>query len=173
LVTSGNRNVAALEAAQLISDASFFSEPLTTIGSGHDRRLGRRAWFQRAREAVAGCDVLFLDPDNGLETANYSLGSAKAGKSVALAELEALRHPGRTIIVYHHQTRMAGGHLFELSHWGKRLAEKGFTVDALRASAFSARAFFILDATAEFRERAKTLACEWGDKLTWHPDLSR
>lgn len=172
LVDSGQRNVGALERADLLSVSTFFSDIIPTTGRSVERRLSRATWFQTAASRVSDCDLVFLDPDNGLETANFDTGRNKAGKSVALDELEMLRRQGRTIIVYHHQTRMTGGHIFELSHWAKRLAERGFTVDALRASAFSARAFFILDASPDIREQAQALAYEWGNKLTWHPGLA-
>ncbi|HTG37566.1 hypothetical protein, partial [Sphingomonas sp.] len=171
IVDSGRRNVAALERANLLSDATYFNDPIPTIGPSVERRSGRLAWFRAAVDRVSDAEIVFLDPDNGLETANFNPGRSKAGKSVALSELEGLRRPRRTLIVYHHQTRMSGGHLLELAHWGKRLASMGFSVDALRASAFSARAFFLLDASNDLRDSARALSREWGDRLTWHPDL--
>ncbi|MBN8499926.1 MAG: hypothetical protein J0M19_02100 [Sphingomonadales bacterium] len=168
IVEEKRRNVAALEAAQLFPQAKFFSEIIPTLGSKGERHAARAAWFARALDAVSACDLVFLDPDNGLETKNFDPGASKAGKSVALDEICALRRSGRTIVVYHHQTRMKGGHIAELSHWGKKIADLGFTVDALRASAFSARAFFILDASQGMRLNAEILADEWGSKLTWH-----
>ena len=173
LVEGPERSVAALETTGLFSNATFYRERVPTTGTSADRRSARSAWFAAAIASVASCDLVFLDPDNGLETSTYEPGRSKAGKSVALNELQALRRPGRTLIVYHHQTRMAGGHIFELAHWGRRLGALGFRVDALRASAFSARAFFLLDATPLILARAKSLASEWGDKLTWHPALDR
>ena len=171
IVANEQRSVSALEGTGLLTGATFFARPIPTTGSNKDRRSNRAQWFDAALRIVDNCNLVFLDPDNGLETASYDAGRNRAGKSVALDELEALRRPGRTIIVYHHQTRMAGGHHFELSHWGKRLADRGFTVDALRASAFSARAFFVLDASPDIRTRGAAMACEWGEKLTWHADL--
>lgn len=173
IVTSGERSVSALQSAGTLADTTFFANPIPTTGPSHDRRSNRALWFAAALNSVNDCDLVFLDPDNGLETANYDAGLSRSGKSVALVELEALRRRDRTIIVYHHQTRMAGGHHFELKHWGRRLADLGFTVDALRASAFSARAFFLLDASPDIRSRAEAMARQWGEKLTWHPCLDK
>ncbi len=173
LVASGERHVAALEAAQLLPGATYYRTPVPTIGTNTERSVARAAWFDNALDAVSGCDLVFLDPDNGLETASFAPGRSKAGKSVSLAELQALRWPGRTLVVYHHQTRMVGGHAFELEHWGKRLGKLGFTVDAVRASAFSARAFFILDASPAIRTNAAALAHEWSANISWHPALNK
>jgi len=71
------------------------------------------------------CDFVFLDPDNGLETKGFSSGAGSGGKSVSLAEVSALHQPGRTLLVYHHQTRFKGGHPAELLYWSERLRGLG------------------------------------------------
>jgi len=92
-------------------------------------------------------DLVFVALDNGLESAGFSHGSGKAGKSVTLDELLALRRPGRCLIVYHHHTRRAGAHHAEIDHWAGRLKKAGFTrVVALRAKLWSPKVFFMLDA---------------------------
>jgi hypothetical protein len=172
VVASGERQVAALEHDALLPGAVYFREPVPTGGASGARRSARVAWLARLNAALEPCDLVFLDPDNGFETKGYDLGAAKAGKSVALSELQALRRSGRALLVYHHQTRMRGGHEFELQHWGERLRAAGFAqVDALRASPFSARAFFLLDGSPELRARAARLADRWWGRMTWHPDL--
>lgn len=174
VVASGERRVAALEHDDLLPGAVFFREPVPTGGLSGARRAARATWLKRLLVAVAPCNLVFLDPDNGLETKGFDLGATKAGKSVALSELQALQRPGRALLVYHHQTRMRGGHEFELEHWGQRLRAAGFNqVDALRASPFSARAFFLLDGSPEIRARAAQLAERWRGRLTWRPDLGR
>jgi hypothetical protein len=172
VVAAGERQVAVLEHEGLLPAAVYFREPVPTLGTVSRRRAARIAWLARLCVAVEHCDLVFLDPDNGFETKAFDLGAAKAGKSVALAELQALRRPGRALLVYHHQTRMRGGHDVELEHWGERLRAAGFLqVDALRASAFSARAFFLLDGSPELRARAAALCTRWGTRLSWRPGL--
>ena len=172
MVAAGGRNVGSLQDERLLPGAVYFAEPVPTIGKPPARRQARANWLGRLVEAVDPCDLLFLDPDNGLETKRFDLGAAKAGKSAALSELLALRRPGRSLLVYHHQTRMRGGHDVELAHWGERLMAAGFEqVDALRASAYSARAFFLLDGSPDLRARAAALAAHWAGRLNWRPDL--
>lgn len=171
MVALGTRSVERLEDASLLTDTVYFSESIPTGVSAPHRRVARRQWFDRAQTVVAGCDVIFLDPDNGLETSRFDAGQLKAGKSVSLSELAALKSVGRTLIVYHHHTRMAGGNLVELAHWGERLAALGFRVDAIRAAVGTARAFFLLDASDEIRSRAADFTNRGLGKLTWHPHL--
>lgn len=172
IVASGQRRVAALEDDDLLPGAVYFRQPVPTGGTSGARRTARKDWLERLGATLEPCDLVFLDPDNGFETKGFDLGAAKAGKSVALSELQALRRPGRALLVYHHQTRMRGGHEVELEHWGERLRAAGFTeVDALRASPFSARAFFLLNGSSRMRERAAHLADRWRGRMTWRPGL--
>jgi deoxyribodipyrimidine photolyase-like uncharacterized protein len=87
--------------------------------------------------------------------------SAKSGKSIVIGELHQLARPGQCLIVYHHHTRRAGGHYAEMQHSADCLRASGFaTVDALRARPFSPRVYFLLDAPAPIRQRAKQIAVD-------------
>lgn len=162
VVKSGRRQVTVLENASLFSNAIYFSEVAPSGRTLFETKSKREEWFVRCQAQLGECDLIFLDPDNGLETKNFSLASYKAGKSLSLDALSALRKPGRVIVVYHHHTRFPGGHVAELGHWADRLRAQGFErVDALRASPYSPRAFFLLDADEETRRRAEALEKQW------------
>ena len=171
IVASGNRRVSALQDAGFLPNALFYDSVIPTGDNPAIRRANREAWFEKLRNDLSRCDLVFLDPDNGFETASFSLGAVAAGKCVSLAQLSELSRPGRSLIVYHHQTRRKGGHIEELKYWAERLREAGFvTVDAIRSRPFSARAFFLLNASPDLRERANLFATRWCKWLSWHPD---
>lgn len=171
IVVSGQRHVGALEAADILLGAIFANEVIPSNGPVHQRPQTRAEWFVKTKETVAHADLLFVDPDNGLEPAGFSHSTAKAGKSITLAELRDLTRPGRCLIVYHHQTRRPGGHHAEIEHWADRLRQSGFaTVDALRAKPFSPRVFFLLDAPDDVRHRAEKVAERWRGLISWHSD---
>jgi hypothetical protein len=171
IVASNKRSVLSLEEAKFLPLAKFFGEIIPIEGSPAERKADRVEWFKRARRATEDCDVVFVDPDNGLQTKGFSLGAAVAGKSVSIAELNALCAPGRTLIVYHHHTRRKGGHLEELAHWADRLRTEGFRrVDAIRSRPFSPRVFFILEASPDMQENAEKLVKLWKGHLSWHPN---
>jgi hypothetical protein len=171
IVATGQRNVRALEAAEILPGAIFASETMPVGGTITERLNQCRQWFETVQHTLAEADLVFVDPDNGLEPAGHSLGSSKAGKSILLAEVRALATPGRCLIVYHHQTRRRGGHHSEIEYWADRLREFGFTtVDALRARPYSPRVFFVLDAPDDVRQRAKQIEVDWQGLVTWHPD---
>jgi hypothetical protein len=171
MVKSGRRGVAALEEANLLPNAVYFSELIPAGASSAETRALRGAWFARCQALLKDCDLVFLDPDNGFETKGFSLGARDAGKHVSLEALTALRQPGRMLVVYHHHTRQSGGHAAELGRWADRLRARGFDrVDALRASPYSPRAFFLLDAGDEMRAAAVALAKRWHGLISWHPN---
>lgn len=173
IVESGARKVSALHGASLLADTIFYDRVIPDGATPALRRANREEWFGDLKNHLSSCDLVFLDPDNGLKAAGFSLGARAAGKSVGLAQLAGLSCPGRTLIVYHHHTHRKGGHLEELKYWAHQLRCEGFaTVDAIRSRPFSPRAFFLLDATPDLRRRAEHLAMRRSDWLSWHPDCS-
>ena len=169
IVHAGERKLAALQAEGLLGEAVFCDEMMPTRLSSARLRVEREAWFARVQARLAACDLVFVDPDNGLEPAGYSLGAASGGKCVSVAQLRSLSAPGRALIVYHHQTRRKGGHLAELAYWTERLRREAFdAVDVIRARSYSPRAFFLLNASNDVRRRAELLVQRWEERMSWH-----
>jgi hypothetical protein len=174
IVKSAQRHVRALQTSGILPGAVFASDMIPTGGPAMQRRQARHKWFQAARHTVQEADLVFVDPDNGLEPDGFGHGSGKAGKSITFDELRELVKPGRCLIVYHHHTRRAGGHYAEIEYLANRLRKSGFArVDALRARPYSPRVFFLLDAPADVCQRAEQIAWNWRGLITWHPDGGR
>lgn len=173
IIKTGDRRVSALQRAGFLPDAIFCDRLIPTKGTPDERRRDREAWLSHVKADLAECDLIFLDPDNGLQPDSFDLGVVASGKSVGLAQLDELKDQGRTLVVYHHQTRRKGGHVAELEYWAERLRGKGFgTVDAIRSRPYSARAFFLLDASPDLRDCAHRFTQKWSAWLSWHPDTS-
>jgi hypothetical protein len=62
----------------------------------------RADWFQTAFEATAECDLVFLDPDNGIECANLRPTQGESRKYVFRCEVGKLIARGQSVIIYHH-----------------------------------------------------------------------
>ena len=170
VASSGQRHVRALQALHLIPGATYADDLIPNSGPIAQRLSARRAWLAGVERTLEGANLLFLDPDNGLEPAGFRPTALKAGKSITLAELQALTLPGRCLIVYHHQSRRRGGHYAEIEHCAARLRASGFaTVDALRARPYSPRVYFLLDAPADIRHRAEAIERHWEGSIMWHP----
>lgn len=144
------RTVAALEQLAIVP-AAYHSTLCPRPGKHRD------AWFAELHQTVRGADLVFLDPDNGLE------GESPSHKSVALHELTALRKKGRALVVYHHQTRRKGGAPAEFAHQHRRLRARGFTdIRAVRLRPYSSRFYFVLDADRALHRRLDAFLTTWG-----------
>ena len=125
IVSAGQRDVHALEAAGVLPGAIFASVLIPIGGPIAQRQQGRHEWLRSIRRRLEAADLLFPDPDNGLEPAGFHPMAAKSGKSIMISAVCELARPGRCLIVYHHQSRRNGGHHAEMAHWADRLRDRG------------------------------------------------
>ena len=71
-----------------------------------ERKSHREHWFRAALDATAEADLVFLDPDNGLEV-GISRSASKGPKYVFLDDLESFVTRGQSLVVYQHIGRDA------------------------------------------------------------------
>jgi hypothetical protein len=165
-VVHGNRSVAALEKAGLLSaNTVYFSEildfhrrfPSQTRKDQQEREDSRKQWIARAVKEVSKCNVLFLDPDNGLQISSCSKTSQiKSGKFTFYPEISELMKDKDILVVYHHLSRN-GTHENQISIKAsmlrRHIAPTG-RIFAIRFRPYSPRAYFIItDRSAENRVR--------------------
>jgi hypothetical protein len=171
IVSTGQRDVRALERANVLPGAIFTSDLIPVDGPIARRAKARVEWFGNVDRVLEEADLVFVDPDSGLESGGYKHGWSKSGKSILLTELRQLTRPGRCLIVYHHHTPRKGDKLSEVEHWTDRLRRCGFrTIDVLRTMPVSPRVFFLLEAATDVRKKAEQIAADWEGLMTWHPD---
>lgn len=91
-----NRTIERIENADLFH-ATFFSKKIGT---------DRNGWHHEALERTAGADVVFLDPDNGLETRNMNQSGNATEKHVRWSELRDYYDRGQNVILYQHRPQM-------------------------------------------------------------------
>jgi len=73
-IVISQRNVAAIEAMNLIPNAFYFREVLHSSS----RTFSRRDWHNKALEVLRSADIVFLDPDNGILVKVQLMGAQKA-----------------------------------------------------------------------------------------------
>jgi len=157
-VVYGNRSVAALERAMLLpANTIYFSErlnfhlrfPSQSQKDREERKERRTQWLERAVFAVSKCNVLFLDPDNGLQISSCPKTSqVKSGKFAYYSEISRLSKDKDAIVVYHHLGRKRR-HVHQISTRAVELRQHidtTGTIFALRYRPYSPRAYFILTA---------------------------
>ena len=169
LVKTGNRSVGRLE--DLIGSSCYFHR--AEVPTAKNRFQDRDIWFAHLMNDVATMDVLFVDPDNGIDLRDDA-GKRKSAKHVTLSEISSLASGKRTLIVYHHQTRAKGGHHLEISNISYRLRElKLGRVSAIRAKPFSPRVFFVIGPDDEVHNRLREFAGKYPKIYEHHEDEPR
>jgi hypothetical protein len=93
-VVSDRREVAAVERSGVLRDAAFFGKPVDTGN--------REAWLREALNAVAGRELVLLDPDNGLEVKATRLDSPHGGKFCGYQEVREFLYAGASVVLHQH-----------------------------------------------------------------------
>lgn len=114
VVAAGVRSVAALERAGVLpantatySTALQFRDLPITARSARSKR--REDWLSASLLATVGCDVVFVDPDNGVRPTDHPSPRHrnKAEKHAYLDEIAAFTDRGQSVIAYQHADRSA------------------------------------------------------------------
>jgi hypothetical protein len=150
-----NRSIEKIEHQNLLPlDTKYFSKKLPNSPYSNPER---EKWLENALDAMSECNIIFLDPDNGLEVQSVKKGSGKAGKYLYYDEVVAFMK-GKPIktrspeicIIYHHLCRQ-GTHkeqiLQRMNELRKKLGQEGFsdlTIFSATFRPFSPRSFFIV-----------------------------
>ena len=91
-----SRTLAQIESMRLFP-AQFYSVPLTRL---------REGWHRQALEKLAGAELVFLDPDNGLETERMRQSGKTTEKHVRMEELTDYYLRGQSVVLYQHRPQM-------------------------------------------------------------------
>ncbi len=136
---STSRKISEIENRKILgSDTRFFSD-----GCPGDSRQRRIKWHKRALANMQGCNLVFLDPDNGLKN---EVQDPVSGKHVYLCEVRDYVHLGSALIFYHHLNRSAK-HDQQIEHQIIWLADEfspSHCVAAFRYRRGTSRAFFAI-----------------------------
>ena len=94
-----SRSVQKLEEAGLLKCSSFIHDLVP-------REIQARSdWHQHALAYFSDCDLVFLDPDNGLEVKSVKAGTQKSVKYVCMNEIAEYVAAGKSVIFYNHRPR--------------------------------------------------------------------
>jgi hypothetical protein len=85
----------------LLPGARFFGDEVP------DARAERATWFERALTSLAGSDVLFFDPDNGLEVKSIPYGAKQSSKFLYRREVGEAWRRGFSLVVFQHFARIS------------------------------------------------------------------
>ena len=104
IVENNHREVCYLENENILR-ASFFSERLDFTGKmKSEREFFRKKWHNKALTALAGNNIVCVDPDNGLIVPS-AVGNPKENKYVLCDELADYYAQQSSVIYYQHKAR--------------------------------------------------------------------
>jgi len=154
------RDVSLVKDSSVLPSAAFFAPVLD------DDRESRASYFAGAKVALRGVQLLFFDPDNGLEVPSVPVGRKRSQKYLYWSELPQFVAADCSLLIYQHfpreerqsyirrraaETAQALGHV---SVYSFRTAYVGFFL-VVRASSMS----------RFFRQRIKELERQWNGQF--------
>ena len=101
LRSASQPSVSLIERSALLPRASYHSAVVPT------GRLERDAWRDDLLHKALGVDLVFLDPDNGVEVPSKPVGQKHSSKYVTWQEIQALWEAGCSLLIYQHFRREA------------------------------------------------------------------
>ena len=169
-VVVGSRTIASL--LPMLPTAIAAHESVDMAHVPAPQRLDwRRNWFAGVQTLLNDCDIVFADPDNGIvDDEDKRKSDPDFGKKIPLAEALSLAE-ARCAVIYHHNTRRAGGHDAEVDHWLEQIRKP---VIAVRAKAYSPRTFFVINPTLEITGLVEAFCDRWEVlKVSIHSNLAK
>ncbi len=91
--------VSLIERSSLLPSTSYYSEFIP------DACEDRDAWRRGLLNVFCGKDLVFLDPDNGIEVWSRPIGRKGSSKYVAWKEIEEIWNAGCSLLIYQHFRR--------------------------------------------------------------------
>jgi hypothetical protein len=99
LVSADRRSVRAIEATKILPSAIFHTDILP------DAAAGRQLYFAKVWSRLDPGDLIFFDPDNGLEVSSVQRGGRNSSKYLYWDELAIALNENRSICAYQHFPR--------------------------------------------------------------------
>ena len=108
IVDANKRKVAEIEKINILPSGTVFFNKRVSYNDikGSENRLSyRESWIEQSLNMLASCNLIFYDPDNGIETGSIKKYHKKAGKYVFYDEISKYYDKGKSLIIYNHRSR--------------------------------------------------------------------
>jgi len=161
----GVRNVAEIENSDILPSCRFISQLVP------DDREDRVGYHKDALDSARGCNLVFFDPDNGIEVKSKPCGRKDSSKHLYWHEIEDFWKAGHSLLIYQHFPRLPRDAFIE-----GRARELMHRTGAPEVISFrTSHVVFFLVPQAErqnyFRTRSGEVAQRWGSEIwcAYHP----
>ena len=134
LAHGARRHVALIEHAGVLPGVEYFADTVPEAGDTRGR------WLRALQARAERCELLFLDPDNGLEVRSTPFGRRGSSKFVYWHEVSALWERRCSLLIFQHFTRERRARFIP-----RMLAALGDAAAGARVEAYcTARVLFLL-----------------------------
>jgi hypothetical protein len=143
------------------------------------RLAARNAWLHGALSITESADLIFMDPDNGIECASVKLTDAKGPKYAYWTDIDAFVARGQSVLIYHHLNR-SKPHDEQISDKIASICQRypdEVGACALTFGRGTARAYFLIAAPDHrdllFERMTRNGSGNWGRHFKSHPNHRR
>lgn len=153
------RRIAFLERSGVLPGA------LTVDRLVPDDLAGRGAFMRAAAEALAPADLVFFDPDNGLDVPSLVRGRRNSNKYVYRDEVAACYEAGSSVLVYQHFPRERRGPFLDRVGEELRALAPGASTWAFRTANVAFLLLIQPRHAARLEDRIREAAARWGERF--------
>ena len=179
IVGARTRGVKAVQQSAILPEGTiYYNKPLDLRGvkKGRGETLqqareqARAEWNALALEETKDCEIVFLDPDNGLETTSVDAAALRGVKYAYYDELKSYLDREQSVVVYHHLNRGSKA-IRQIYQKQREIYERlGRRAFAMRYHRGSPRAFILIPQRRSRREitdsTRRMLDGAWGRHFT-------
>ena len=100
-IVSHGRKISEIENRGVLPDQTiFYSKPIPYFSATSSKRIkDREKWFEESLSRLSEADIIFLDPDNGIQLDTSSKGTPNAVKYAFTDEIERYFKLGKSLII--------------------------------------------------------------------------
>jgi hypothetical protein len=166
IVRNGVRRVSFVRKEGILpANTIFYEAPLDYLkfSLAADRKKARQEWLLGALNETREADLVFFDPDNGLEVKSHTPHSKLGAKYIFENEIRTFWERNQSILVYQHLNR--SGSVNEQARRGLarlRAISDGNECWAIGFHSYSVRLYFVVpikNHASELRGRTRKLEC--------------
>ena len=147
---SGKRNVSEIGKFERFSNFEFYDDILElnhikALSEAGRRKRGveRTKWFEDSLTKLSSCNLIFCDPDNGIETKAMSKVGTNSVKYVMIDEIRTMVEKGHSLVVYNHRDRSTEESYISRFVDIKKQLPKYVSMRIVRFNRYSARDYLI------------------------------
>ncbi|MDA0525450.1 hypothetical protein [Methanococcoides alaskense] len=104
IVDSDNRCLEAIENNNVLPpNTLFYSNEIPLCENYVNRKSKRKHWFDQSLSSLNEADVVYVDPDNGIQTKSVKKTHKDSIKYVFKDEIQKYYLEGKSVIIYNHR----------------------------------------------------------------------